>query len=291
MKVQHFFDPATFTLTYIVFDETTKDSVIIDPVLDFDQASGKIEDYSVSMLLDFIKKEDLKVHAVLETHAHADHLSSSQILKQIFPDLKIAIGERIKIVQEVFKTHFNIEYLKTDASQFDLVFKDFQEINFGSLSMKALPTPGHTPACMSYLFDGVVFTGDAVFMPDYGTGRCDFPKGSAKDLFHSIKNQLFTLPNETRVFVGHDYQPNGRQMQFETTIGECKAANIQLNERTTELEYIHFRETRDRTLSAPRLLLPSIQINIDAGKIPPADSNGTSYLKLPLSIASKNAKL
>lgn len=282
MKIKHFFDPDTFTLTYLVTDETTKDTVIIDPVLDFDPPSGKVEDRSIKEVIDYIKAQGLKVKAILETHAHADHLSSSQILKAQYPDAKLGIAEKIKAVQEVFKAHFNIPELKTDGSQFDMLFKPFDEVQFGSLKMKAIPTPGHTPACMSFLFGDAVFTGDALFMPDYGTGRCDFPKGSAKDLYQSVSKNLYSLPDTTRVFVGHDYSPNGREMRFETTIGESKKNNIQLKGHTTEAEFVEFREARDKTLKAPRLLLPSIQINIDAGHLPPREENGKSYLKLPL---------
>lgn len=291
MKIQHFFDPDTFTLTYVVTDEASKDSVIIDPVLDFDPASGVIEDKSAKELIHYIKENGLKIRAILETHAHADHLSSSQILKQLYPEAILGIGEKIKIVQETFKAHFNIEYLKTSGEQFDHLFKDFEEIDFGSLKMKAIPTPGHTPACMSYQFGNAVFTGDALFMPDYGTGRCDFPKGSAKDLYHSVSKNLYSLPNETKVFVGHDYSPNGREMRFETTIGESKKNNIQLKADTSETDYISFRESRDKTLKAPRLLLPSIQINIDAGHLPPKEENKKSYLKLPLNPVVSLGKL
>ncbi len=282
MKIKHFFDPDTFTLTYVVFDEKTKDAVVIDPVLDFEQASGTVTDDSTKLVVDFIKQEGLQLHAILETHAHADHLSSSQVLKTLFPKAKIMISEKIKHVQEVFKKHFNIDYLKTDASQFDKLLKDFETVEFGSLKLKAIPTPGHTPACMSFLMGDAVFTGDALFMPDYGTGRCDFPKGSAKDLYASVVNNLYPLPDATRVFVGHDYSPGGREMKFETTIGESKKSNIQLKASTTETEFVSFREARDKTLKAPRLLLPSIQVNIDAGHLPPSEENGKSYLKLPL---------
>lgn len=291
MKIQHFYDPDTFTLTYLVTDPETKDTVIIDPVLDFDPPSGQVTDSSIAQVLDYIAKEGLVIKAILETHAHADHLSSSQILKQHFPDAILGIGEKITLVQEIFKSHFNIGYLKTDGSQFDHLFKDFETVEFGSLKMKAIPTPGHTPACMSYLFDDLVFTGDALFMPDYGTGRCDFPKGSAKELYHSISKNLYTLPDETRVFVGHDYSPNGREMKFETTIGESKKSNIQLKSKTSEDEFILLRESRDKTLKAPRLLLPSIQVNADAGHLPPREENSTSYLKLPLSVKTTLGKL
>lgn len=291
MKVQYFFDSDTFTLTYLVIDEITKDTVIIDPVLDFDPPSGKIKDLSLQKILEYISVNGLKVRGILETHAHADHLSSSQILKQCFPEAILGISEKIKIVQEVFKEYFNLSCLKVDGSQFDRLLKDFETVTFGSLKMKALPTPGHTPACMTYLFEDAAFTGDALFMPDYGTGRCDFPKGSAKDLFYSVTEMLYTLPDETRVFVGHDYSPNGREMYYQTTIGESKKSNIQLNNTTSEKEYVEFRSTRDKNLQAPRLLLPSIQVNIAAGHLPEREINGKSYLKLPISIDLQSGKL
>ncbi len=291
MKIHHFFDQETFTLTYLVIDPGTKDTVIIDPVLDFDPASGQITDSSISQVIEYVAKDELNVRAVLETHAHADHLSSSQILKQLFPQAILGIGERIKVVQEVFKERFNLRHLKTDGSQFDYLFKDFEEVSFGSLKMKAIPTPGHTPACMSYLFDDAIFTGDVLFMPDYGTGRCDFAKGDAATLYHSVTKNLYTLPESTRVFVGHDYLPNGRELAFQTTIGESKKNNIQLKEATLEKDFIAFREKRDSGLKAPRLLLPSIQVNIDAGKLPLKESNKTSFLKIPLTIKLKNGHL
>lgn len=284
MIIQHFFDQDTYTLTYLVIDPVTRDTVVIDPVLDFDPPSGLVTDTSISKVIDYIRLEKLRVKAILETHAHADHLSSSQVLKKHFPDAILGISQKIKIVQEVFKDLFNIEYLKTSGEQFDYLIKDFEEISFGSLKMKAIPTPGHTPACMSYLFNGAVFVGDALFMPDYGTGRCDFPKGSAKDLYQSVSQNLYSLPDSTRVFVGHDYSPNGREMKFETTIGESKTNNVQLKIGTSENEFVAFRESRDKTLKAPRLLLPSIQVNIDAGHLPPKESNEMSYLKLPLKV-------
>ncbi len=284
MEVKHFFDPDTFTLTYIVFDSKTKDAIVIDPVWDYDPASGKLTDTSAKTVVEFIQREGLNPIASLDTHAHADHISGSYLLKKFFPKIQIGIGEKIQIIQETFKETLRIPYLKTDGSQFDFLIKDFEELNFGSLHCKAIPTPGHTPACLSYYFTGMVFTGDALFMPDYGTGRCDFPKGNAKDLYHSIKDNLFTLPGETKVFVGHDYMPNQRELQFETTIADSKKANIQLSEKTDEQSYLEFREKRDKTLATPRLLFPSIQINIDAGKLPPAEDNGRHYFKLPLTV-------
>jgi glyoxylase-like metal-dependent hydrolase (beta-lactamase superfamily II) len=283
MIIKDFFDTETFTLTYIVSDKVTKDCVIIDPVLDFDQATGNVSDKCIKEPLQYIEQNKLKVRGILETHAHADHLSSSQLLKDLFPEAKTAIGEKIKIVQEVFTHFFNINFIKTDGSQFDLLFKDFEEVSFGSLKMKALPTPGHTPACMSYLFGDALFSGDTLFMPDSGTGRCDFPKGSSTDLYNSVRKNLYTLPDSTRVFVGHDYSPNGRELEFETSIGASKKDNIQLKENTSERDFVEFRQNRDKTLKAPRLLYPSIQININAGKFPPAEENGKSYLKIPFS--------
>jgi len=282
MKIQHFFDPDTFTLTYVISDEVSKDALVIDPVLDFDPASGKLEDKSLKEVIDYIKAGSLKVKAILETHAHADHISGSQILKQIFPEATLAISEKIKVIQEVFKNYFNIDYLQTNGSQFDYLLKDNEEIEFGSIRLKAIPTPGHTPACMSFLIADNLFTGVSLFMPDYGTGRCDFPKGSAKDLFNSIKNNLYQLPDSTNVFVGHDYSPNGREMRYQTTIGESKKNNIQLKSETLENDFISFRENRDKTLKAPRLLYPSIQVNINAGLLPPAEDNQRNYLKTPL---------
>ncbi len=291
MKIQHFFDQDTFTLTYLVIDESTRDAVIIDPVLDFDPSSGKVQDKSLQEILLYISTNELRVRGILETHAHADHLSSSQILKQSFPEAILGIGERIKGIQEVFKGYFNLPNLKVDGSQFDHLFKDFEKVNFGSLTMVALPTPGHTPACMTYVFEDAAFTGDALFMPDYGTGRCDFPKGSAKDLYQSVSRILYTLPDNTRVFVGHDYSPNGREMRFQTTIGESKASNIQLNSQTSENEYIEFRNTKDKTLKAPRLLYPSIQVNIAAGQLPEQETNGKSYMKIPIATDLSSGKL
>lgn len=283
MKIQHFYDPDTFTLSYVVYDEKTKDGVLIDPVLDFDPASGKITTESANKVSAFIEQEKINLHYILETHAHADHLTGSQVVKGKFPQAKIAIGAKITDVQNVFKSVFNLgEEFKTNGEHFDELLKDYQKITAGSLLIEVIPTPGHTPACVSFHIEDTVFTGDALFMPDYGTGRCDFPKGSAKDLYHSVHDRLYMLDDNTRVFVGHDYQPNGRVMQFETTIGESKKSNIQLKEQTSEMEFVEFRQARDLTLKAPRLLLPSLQVNIMAGELPRAEGNGKSYLKIPL---------
>ena len=286
MKVIHLFDEATFTLTYIVFDETSKDAVIIDPVLDFDPASGAVTTSSVAILLKQIKGRGLSVKMILETHAHADHLSSSQHLKEHFPKAILAIGENIDTVQQTFKPIFNMgKNFKTDGSQFDRLLKDQETVSLGTLQFKVIFTPGHTPACVAYLFDGAVFTGDALFMPDCGTGRCDFPAGCAHDLYVSIHEKLYHLPGETAVYVGHDYMPGGRELAFKSSIEEEKEKNIHLKEQTTEREFVELRQKRDQTLSAPRLLLPSVQVNINAGEFPEPDENGNVYLKIPIKMS------
>ena len=281
-QVGAFFDQDTFTMTYVVYDEKTKDSVIIDPVLDYDPASSNISEHSVQKVLDFISVKKLKPLFVLETHAHADHLSGAIALKKRFSNLKISIGKNISKVQELFSGIYNLKDFNTNGVQFDVLLTEEESLKVGSFEVNTLFTPGHTPACSSYLIDDMVFVGDALFMPDYGTGRCDFPAGSAKDLYHSIHEKLYKLPDETRVFTCHDYLPNGRELKYESTIGESKKSNIQLKESTTEQEYIKFRIERDKTLSAPRLLLPSIQVNIDAGHLPDAEDNGVRYLKIPI---------
>ena len=281
MIVQHFYDLETFTLSYVIFDELTKDAIIIDSVLNFDPPSGKVEDTSAQTLVSFIKKHHLVIHYILETHAHADHLSASQILKQSFPAAKIAISSHISIVQDTFRAIFNIGHFKDVYGGFDTLLHDNEAFQAGSILITPFATPGHTPACMSFLIGNNLFTGDVLFMPDYGTGRCDFPKGSASDLYESVK-KLYQLPDETHVFVGHDYRPNGRELMFQTTIGESKKNNIQLKLTTLKEEFINFRSTRDKTLAPPRLLFPSIQVNIAAGKLPDKEENGVSYLKLPL---------
>lgn len=283
MNVKELFDPATFTLTYVVFDPATRDAVIIDPVLDFDPLASQTSTRSVEAVAAYVTAERLRVHYVLETHAHADHLSSSQFLKRRF-DARVAIGERITEVQKVFKDLFDLPDLKTDGSQFDRLLKDGEVVKAGSLDIKVIATPGHTPACVTFQIEDALFTGDALFIEDYGTGRCDFPRGSAADLYASIHERLYSLPDATRVFVGHDYQPGGRGVRAETTIGESKKSNIQLRAHTTKEEYVQFRTERDARLEPPRLLFPSVQVNVDAGKLPPAHANGRRYLAIPMNL-------
>lgn len=281
--VQHFFDPGTWTLTYVVFDPTTKDALIIDPVLDYDPLAVSTHAASADAVSTFVRDHGLKVHFVLETHAHADHLSSAPLLAARH-EAKVGIGARITDVQTVFKGVFDLEAtFATDGSQFDKLFADGEVVQAGSLALETIATPGHTPACVTYKVGDALFTGDALFMPDYGTGRCDFPKGSAADLYRSV-SKLYAFPDDTRVFVGHDYQPGGREMSYETTIGASKAKNIQLKAETTEEQFIAFRTARDATLRPPKLIFQSIQVNIRAGHLPEPAANGMRYLKLPMGV-------
>lgn len=292
MQIQPFYDARTSTVSYVVHHPASKDAVIIDPVLDYDPASSKVWSESVEQIIEFVRGQQLNVHYILETHAHADHLSGSQLLKRAFPQAKIAIGEGITIVQQTFKTIFYLtDDFNTDGSQFDRLFKDGEVVNAGALSIEVLFTPGHTPACASYKIEDVVFTGDAIFMPDGGTGRCDFPAGSAKNLYHSVTSKLYSLPDATRVFVGHDYQPGGREVMWETTIGAEKHGNIQLKSTTSEEEFIQFRTARDKTLAAPKLLFQSVQVNIDAGKMPQPNEDKKRYLKIPINVFNLPAEL
>lgn len=266
MDVQYFFDKETSTLTYIVYDAKTRDAVIIDPVLNYSAESDKTSTDSLKLVTDFIKLHKLHPIYSLETHAHADHLSSSYHLKEIYPDIKIAISKHIVTVQKAFKdiVHMPADF-KPDGSQFDKLIEDDEDFTAGSIKIHAIPTPGHTPACMSFHINNMVFSGDALFIEDGGTGRCDFPNGSAEDLYHSIHENLYSLPEDTIVFVGHDYQPNGRELRFETTIGASKRSNCHLKSETTKDEYVSFREARDKTLKTPKLLVASIRVNINAG--------------------------
>lgn len=283
-QIKEFFDKNTWTLTYVVWDKSTRDAVVIDPVMDYDPASSKTSEDSAREVIEFLRAENLTLHFILETHAHADHLSGSQIIKKEFPQAILAIGEKITQVQEIFKGVFGLPAdFKTDGSQFDRLLKNNEEFSAGSIRIKTIFTPGHTPACASYLIEDNAFVGDALFMPDYGTGRCDFPAGSAVELYHSVHDLLYKLPEDTKVFTGHDYMPNGRPLRFMATVAEEKTENIQLKENTSLEEFVHFRTERDRTLAAPKLLLPSVQVNIDAGHLPAPEKDGRRYLKIPVS--------
>lgn len=284
MEIKAFFDGRTYTLTYIVYDPATRDAVVIDPVLDYDPLPSRTYTESVDRVSEFVRKEGLRLHWVLETHAHADHLSGSQILKRRF-DAKVAIGARITEVQETFKAIFAMPpEFPTNGSQFDRLLQDGESFQAGSLIVQVIATPGHTPACVTYRLGDAIFTGDALFMEDYGTGRCDFPRGSADDLYTSVHDRLYALPDETRVFVGHDYQPEGRPLRYESTIGVEKTKNRQLKASTTREEFVTFRRRRDAGLEAPRLIFQSVQVNIDAGRLPSPHPNGRRYLRLPLNL-------
>ena len=283
MIVNAFFDNTTFTITYIVFDRKTHDAIVIDPVMDYDPKSSSYSTKSLSKLVEFIRQKDLNVHYLLETHAHADHLSGGQELKKIFPHSKVTIGRKIQTVQKTFKKIFNLgEDFKTDGSQFDLLLDDGDEFKAGPLVFKALHTPGHTPACYSYKIDNTIFTGDVLFMPDSGVARCDFPQGDAGLLFESVTRKLYRLPDETKIFTAHDYQPGGRELRYQSTISESKRSNIHINSHTKKEDFIKFRNQRDRALATPRLFYQSIQININGSHLPPAENNRVSYLKIPI---------
>lgn len=282
MNIETFFDTRTFTMTYLIWDADTKDALVIDAVIDYDPEDSRVWYESVDKVDAVILENALTLHYVLETHAHADHLSGAQELKRRHPGAKIAIGDKIHMVQEVFKPVFELgDDFQTDGSQFDQLLADNEILKAGAIEIKAIATPGHTPACMSFLIEDAVFTGDALFLPDSGTGRCDFPAGSADDLYRSVQERLYSLPDETRVFVGHDYQPGDRGVQFESTIGEEKAANIQLTGQTSREAFVDLRNTRDATLDAPRLLFQSVQVNIDAGNLPAGSTESKAKLRTP----------
>jgi glyoxylase-like metal-dependent hydrolase (beta-lactamase superfamily II) len=282
--VKTFFDEPTFTFSHVVSDSETKECAIIDSVLDFDYASGKTDRVSADQIITYIKEEGLQTKWILETHVHADHLSAAPYLKDQLGGT-LAIGDHITVVQDVFGKAFNAgTEFERDGSQFDHLFKDEESFNIGSIAAKAIHTPGHTPACMSYLIGDALFVGDTLFMPDYGTARCDFPGGDATTLYQSIQ-KLFTLPDETRVFMCHDYKAPGRdEYQFETTIGEERQHNIHVSVEHDQADFIQMRESRDATLDMPRLILPSVQVNMRAGHLPPAEDNGQRYLKIPVDL-------
>jgi len=276
LKIQEFFDPATFTLTYIAYDENSKDAVVIDPVLDYDPASSKVSFESLEKVNHFIDKENLHLHFILETHAHADHLSGAQTLKNKYPKSQTAIGARITEVQKVFKNIFQMsENFLADGNQFDKLLSDEEIFSAGTLKIKTIYTPGHTPACVSFLIGDALFTGDALFMPDLGTGRCDFPAGSATELYHSIKDRIYSLPETTSIYAGHDYPNHRDDIHFKSTVGEEKNNNAQLRNDTSLNDFLKIRKDRDKTLKAPRLLFQSVQVNINAGHLPP-------FLKIPI---------
>ncbi|WP_409522884.1 MBL fold metallo-hydrolase [Nitrincola sp. MINF-07-Sa-05] len=281
IEIQPFFDQATSTFTYVVHQGQGSIAAIIDSVLDYDPKSGRTTTHSADKVVSFIKEHELNVEWILETHAHADHLSAAPYLRKQVGG-KIAIGERITQVQGAFKKLFNLEpEFALDGSQFDHLFKDGETFRFGDLEATAINVPGHTPADMAYQIGEHLFVGDTLFLPDVGTARCDFPGGDARTLYRSIK-KLLTLPDHTALYMCHDYPPDERPVSHLSTIAEQRAYNIHVHDGVTEDEFVALREARDATLEMPVLILPSVQINIRAGQFPPAEDNGTAYLKIPL---------
>ncbi len=286
MQIRYFFDEHTSTLTYVVHDATT--AVVIDSVRDFDARSGRTSWHGSERVARYIEAERLSVAFAIDTHAHADHMTGLPFFKERFGARSVT-GARVGAVQEAFRAFFDLgESFPTDGSQFDVLLDEGDRLGFGSLAVEALHTPGHTPAHMSWKIGDAVFVGDTLFTPDYGAARCDFPGGSAAELYDSVQ-RLYSMPEDTRLFLCHDYAPGDRPLAFLTTVAEQKRANVQLSARTTRDEFIAFRGGRDAELAAPELLLPSIQVNIRAGELPEPAGNGTAYLKIPLDALGKRA--
>lgn len=280
-QVKAFFDPATWTVSYVVFDAPGGHCALVDSVLDYDPKSGRTRTDSANQLIAFVREQNLTVDWILETHAHADHLSAAPYLRK-HSGGKIAIGGKITQVQNVFKGIFHLEpEFATNGSQFDHLFEDGDTFAIGALQAQALSVPGHTPACMAYQVGDAVFVGDTLFMPDVGTARCDFPGGNAHTLYQSVR-KLLSLPPETRLFMCHDYPPEGREAQWECTVADQRARNIHVHDGVSEAEFVAMRTKRDAGLAMPVLILPSVQVNIRAGELPPPEANGVSYLKIPL---------
>lgn len=280
--VHGFFDEATNTITYVVIEPEGKACAVVDSVLDFDYASGRTDTRSADAVIDFIKANELRLEWVLETHVHADHLSAAPYIQEKLGG-KIGIGERITVVQDTFGKIFNEgTRFQRDGSQFDRLFKEGDVFMVGQMRGEVLHTPGHTPACLTYVVGDAAFVGDTLFMPDFGTARCDFPGGSAETLFESVQ-KIMALPDETRIFVGHDYKAPGRDSYaWESTVGEQKALNIHVGAGKSRDDFVTMRNTRDATLAMPRLIIPSLQVNMRAGHMPEPEDNGVSYLKVPV---------
>lgn len=274
----------TGTWSYLVSDPDSGRAALVDPVLDFDPKAGRTSTTSAEQLLASVREAGVQVDWILETHAHADHISAGHWLKSRLPGARLAIGQGIRIVQKTFQPIFNLgEHFPVDGSQFDHLFGDDEVFSIGHVGARVIPVPGHTNDSVAYLVGDALFTGDSLFMPDGGTARCDFPGGDAATLYHSIQ-RMFSLPDETRVFVCHDYGPGGREPRCETTIAEQKRANIHVRVGTDQDQFVRMRTERDASLSMPRLILPSVQLNIRAGELPDPEDNGVRYLKLPLDL-------
>jgi glyoxylase-like metal-dependent hydrolase (beta-lactamase superfamily II) len=281
-RIQSYFDPDTYTATHVFWCPHTHSAAIVDSVLDYDPKSGRTSTTSAERVLEFVRAQGLQVHWHLETHAHADHFSAAPWLKERLGG-RIGIGAHIRDVQSVFRQLFNAPWIPADGAPFDALFEDGQVFEVGQLQVRVLHTPGHTPACVTYLVGEHAFVGDTLFMPDYGTARCDFPGGDARALYRSIRRVL-ELPAHTRLHLCHDYLPGGREARWETTVAEERAANVHVREGVTEDEFVAMRTARDRTLGMPVLMLPAVQVNVCAGQLPPPEANGTRYLKIPLDV-------
>ena len=283
-QVQSFFDPATWTISHIIHHGAGSSCAIVDSVLDYDPKSGRTRFDSANKLIQFIQDHDLKTEWILETHAHADHLSASAYLKKTIGG-RVAMGEHIRAMQHVFKGIFNLkDEIKTDGSQFDVLFKDNEQFQIGDLTARVMCVPGHTPACTSYIVGDAAFVGDTIFMPDVGTARCDFPGGDALQLYQSIQ-RLLAMPDDTKLYLCHDYPPdNEREPVVQTTVAAERAGNIHVHDGISATEFVDMRTTRDANLAMPNLILPAIQVNIRAGELPKAEDNGTRYLKIPLNV-------
>lgn len=281
--IEAFFDEVTGTVSYVVYDEPGGVCAVVDSVLDFDPKSGRTATRSADRIVDFVQRQHLTSQWILETHAHADHLSAAQYLRDKLGG-KIAIGAAITQVQGVFRSIFHLEpEFKTDGRQFDRLLEDGETLSIGSFQARAIAVPGHTPACMAYQVGDAVFVGDTLFMPDVGSARCDFPGGDARTLYHSV-HRLLSLPPSTRLFMCHDYPPPGRLPTWETTVAHQRAHNIHLHDGVTEDAFVDLRTRRDATLDMPVLILPAVQVNIRAGAMPPPEENGVTYLKIPINV-------
>ncbi|WP_419902997.1 MBL fold metallo-hydrolase [Kiloniella sp.] len=280
-KVEAFFHEASNTISYVVWDPQTKQAAIVDSVLDFDTNSGRTSTTSAEIIVKRFKELNLSCHWVLETHVHADHLSAAPFIKQELGG-KTAVGDHTPEIQRTFKTIYNAESsFKTDGQQFDYLFSDNEEFSLGNINCRAIHTPGHTPACLTYHIEDLAFVGDTLFMPDFGTARADFPGGDAGQLYDSIQ-KILALPDDTRLYTCHDYAPNGREIAWETTVKEQREKNLHTHEGITREEFIKMRTDRDKQLAMPALLIPSIQVNMRAGSLPPAEDDGDHYLKIPI---------
>lgn len=279
--VRGFFDPVTSTISYVVADPGSKTCAIIDPVLDYDPRAGRIATHSADMVTAFVRERGLKAEWILDTHVHADHMTALAYLGDELGG-RTGIGRHVAEVQETFREFYSAgAEFRSDGSQFDRLFDESDQFPLGNIAGRVLHVPGHTPACVAYLIGDALFTGDALLMPDFGTARCDFPGGDARQLYRSVR-RLFGLPPETRVFVGHDYAPGGREIQWETTIAAQKAGNVHIRDGVSEDMFVDLRATRDATLDLPALMLAAVQVNMRAGHLPPPEANGVSYLKIPV---------